>query len=52
MLSDFIEVGFQVGQLLLELATMICQHGLNFAQLHTGIARAVIQVNDFFGLAQ
>ena len=52
MLLHLIEVRLQVRHLPLQLAAVLCQHVEELLQLHVGIARAVVEINDLLGLRE
>ena len=52
MLINFCQVGLQICQLRLQALAMRRQHLDKAAQLHTGIARRLVEVDDFLGFLQ
>src|SRR3990167_3640311 len=52
MLLDFVQVGLQVGHLVFELPAVLFQHIEELLQLHIGVARAVVEINDLLRLGQ
>jgi len=52
MLLHLFQIGSQIGHLVFQLPAMNHEHVQEFAQLHAGVAWAVVEVNDFLGLAR
>ena len=52
MLTHLFESGLKIAQLRLKLLAMEHKHIEKFAQLYAGIAGAVVEINDLFGLGQ
>lgn len=46
MRFDLIQVGLKIGHLRFELLAMLGQDGQEFLELHAGIPRAVVQIDD------
>ncbi len=52
MLLNFFQIRLKVSQLVFELPPVNDENIQKFLQLHTGISRAVVEVNDLLRLAQ